>query len=127
MQVSEREAMHASRKQWAECVANGDAAGAAALYKDDAAMLPPNAEPVEGRQAIQAAIQAMIDAGFQSTAMEAVETKEGGDLVVEYGRYQAELRGGRTDVGKYIVVQERQDDGSFKLALDMYSSDRPAG
>jgi uncharacterized protein (TIGR02246 family) len=127
MQVSEREAMHASREQWAERVATGDAAGAAALYKDDAAMLPPNADPVEGRQAIQAAIQAMIDAGFQSTAMEAVETKEGGDLVVEYGRYKAELRGGRTDVGKYIVVQERQDDGSFKLALDMYSSNRPAG
>jgi uncharacterized protein (TIGR02246 family) len=127
VQVSEREAMHASREQWAECVANGDAAGAAALYKDDSAMLPPNAEPVEGRQAIQAAIQAMIDAGFQSTAMEAVETKEGGDLVVEYGRYKAELRGGRTDVGKYIVVQERQDDGSFKLTLDMYSSNRPAG
>ncbi len=127
MQVSEPDAMHASRERWAECVANGDAAGAAAFYKDDVAMLAPNAEPVEGRQATRAAIEAMIDAGFQSTSMEAVETKEGGDLVVECGRYKVGLRGGRTDVGKYLVVQERQDDGSFRLALDMYSSNRTAG
>jgi len=127
MQVREHDAMHASREQWAERVANGDAAGAAALYKDDATMLPPNAEPVEGREAIEAAIRKMIDAGFRSVAMEAVDIKEGGRLVVEYGRYESALPGGGTDVGKYIVVQERHEDGSLKLALDMYSSNRPAG
>jgi ketosteroid isomerase-like protein len=127
MQVSEVATMHASREQWIERVANGDAAGAAALYKEDATMLPPNADPVQGRGAIQIAIQGMIDAGVRSVAMDALDVKEGGDLVVECGHYHADLRGGHTDVGKYLVVHERQEDGSLKLALDMYSSNRPAG
>ena len=116
------------RLQWAECVANADAAGAAALYSDEAKMLAPNAEPFEGRAAIQGALQAMIDAGLRSVAMEALEVKEGGDLIVEYGRYETELPGGAgSDVGKYIVVLERQDDDSLKIVLDMYSSNANPG
>lgn len=116
------------RLQWAECVANADAAGAAALYADDARMLAPNAEPFEGRDAIQGALQSMIDAGLRSVAMEALDIREGGDLIVEYGRYVSELPGqSGNDVGKYIVVLERQGDGSLKIVFDMYSSNAGAG
>jgi ketosteroid isomerase-like protein len=44
-------------------VANQDAAALASLYDDEARFLPPNMEPAEGRPAIQAAIQQLLDMG----------------------------------------------------------------
>jgi ketosteroid isomerase-like protein len=127
MRLSERESMNTSRERWEEPVASGEPDGAAALYERDASVLAPGARPVQGRAAIEAAIQGMIDAGFRSAQTQPVERKGGGELVVECGRYAAELRGEGTDAGKYIVVQERQADGSLQLALDMYGSNRPRG
>ena len=68
-------------------VANQDAAGLASLYAEDGRFLPPNMEPSEGRSAIQAAMQQLLDMGARSLHVEPLDVREAGDMTIEYGRY----------------------------------------
>jgi uncharacterized protein (TIGR02246 family) len=49
-----------------EGVANRDAAALADLYREDGRFLPPNMEPAEGKAAIQASMQQLLDMGASS-------------------------------------------------------------
>jgi uncharacterized protein (TIGR02246 family) len=110
-------------------VASQDAAALASLFSNEGRFLPPNLEPCEGRAAIQAAMQGLLDMGARSLDIEPLDIREAGDLTVEYGRYALgiELEGAErvTDVGKYIVVHEAQVDGSTKIVLDIFNSNQP--
>jgi hypothetical protein len=57
-------------------------------------------------------------------------------VTIGYGRYALGVENdgaepitdeGITDVGKYIVVNESQEDGSTKMVLDIFNSNLPAG
>ena len=110
-------------------VANQDAAGLASLYAEGGRFLPPNMEPCEGRSAIQAAMQQLLDMGARSLDVEPLNVREAGDMTIEYGRYTLGIEpyGGAavSDVGKYVVVHEAQRDGSTKIALDIFNSNAP--
>jgi uncharacterized protein (TIGR02246 family) len=110
-------------------VANQDAAGLASLYAEDGRFLPPNMEPCEGRSAIQAAMQQLLDMGARSLDVEPLDVREAGDMTIEYGRYTLGIEpdGGAavSDVGKYVVVHEARRDGSTKIALDIFNSNAP--
>jgi uncharacterized protein (TIGR02246 family) len=110
-------------------VANQDATALASLYHDDARLLPPNMEPAEGRQAIRAAMQQLLDLGVRSLDVEPIDVRAAEDLTIEYGRYTlgVEAEGGQamTDVGRYIVVHETREDGSTKILLDCFNSNSP--
>jgi len=112
-------------------VASQDAAALASLYSDNGRFLPPNMEPCEGREAIQAAMQGLLDAGARSLDIEPLDVREAADLTIEYGSYELGIQpeGAEpvTDVGKYIVVHETQDDGTTKIVLDIFNSNMPAG
>ena len=91
--------------------------------------LPPNMEPSEGPQAIQTAMQQLLDMGARSLDVEPLDVREAGDLTIEYGRYRLGIgpEGAEavTDEGKYVVVHETQDDGSTKIMLDIFNSNSP--
>jgi uncharacterized protein (TIGR02246 family) len=110
-------------------VANQDAAGLASLYAENGRFLPPNIEPCDGRSAIQAAMQQLLDMGARSLDVEPLDVREAGDMTIEYGRYtlgiEPEGAGAVTDVGKYVVVHEAQHDGSTKIVLDIFNSNSP--
>ena len=111
-------------------VASQDAAALAGLYSDEGRFLPPNLEPCQGRAAIHAAMQGLLDMGARSLDIEPLEIREAGELTIEYGRYalgiEPEGAERMTDVGKYIVVHQTQDDGSTKIVLDIFNSNLPA-
>jgi uncharacterized protein (TIGR02246 family) len=121
--------VHDVAKAFYDGVTNRDAAALAGLYDEDGRFLPPNMEPCEGRAAIQAAMQTLLDMGAKSLEIEPIDVTEAGDLTVEYGRYTLGLEppggGPTTDVGKYIVVHEAQPDGSTKIVLDCFNSNSP--
>lgn len=110
-------------------VANQDAVALASLYSEEGRFLPPNMEPCEGPAAIQAAMQQLLDMGARSLDIEPIDVRESGDMTIEYGRYELgiEPEGADrvTDVGKYIVIHEAQDDGSTKIVLDIFNSNMP--
>jgi uncharacterized protein (TIGR02246 family) len=108
-----------------EGVANRDAAALASLYDENGRFLPPNMEPAEGRPAIQAAMQALLDMGATSLDIEPLDVREAGDMTIEYGRYTLGVQppggGSMTDVGKYVIVY----NGSMKIVLDCFNSNSP--
>ncbi|MGZ4270705.1 MAG: YybH family protein [Solirubrobacteraceae bacterium] len=112
-----------------DAVANRDAAALAGLYHEDGRFLPPNMEPAEGHDAIQAAMQALLDMGATSLDVEPLDVREAGDETIEYGRYVLGIQppGGEpmTDVGKYLVVHETRGDGTTKILFDCFNSNTP--
>lgn len=111
-------------KAWMNAYNAGDAAGLAALYATDAMLLAPGAEPIEGREAIQAYWQTAMDATPGATSQ--LTTKEvhqmGRDMAVEVGAFVSTgADGSHLDHGKYVVIWQRTDDG-WKLARDIYNS-----
>jgi uncharacterized protein (TIGR02246 family) len=121
--------VHAVAQAFHDGVANQDAAGLASLYAEGGKFLPPNMEPSEGPQAIQTAMQQLLDMGARSLDVEPLDVREAGDLTIEYGRYRLgigpEGADAVTDEGKYVVVHETQDDGSTKIILDIFNSNSP--
>lgn len=116
-------------KQFQEAFNAGDAAGVARFYAEDARLLPPNTDILEGRPAIEGFMREFFLANptlsFGSTAFH-----ESGDLAVAIGTYELELRPegaeAQKDSGKYIEVWKRQPDGSWLIAADMFNTSLPA-
>jgi uncharacterized protein (TIGR02246 family) len=110
-------------------VASQDAAALASLYHENARFLAPNMEPAEGRPAIETAFQQLLDMGVRSVDLEPIDVREAGELTIEYGRYtlglEPEGAGAMTDVGKYLVVHETQEDGATKILFDCFNSNSP--
>ncbi len=99
----------------------GDGAGIAALYTDDAMLLPPGGEPIEGREAIQAFWQTAVESGTQA-ALKTSELEIHGDLATEVGSYvDTGADGAHVDHGKYMVMWKKVD-GNWKLHRDIWNS-----
>ena len=121
--------VNAVAKAFHEGVANQDVAALVSLYDERGRFLPPNMGPCEGPRELAASVQQLFDMGARSLDIEPIETREAGDLTIEYGRYtlgiEPEGAEAMTDVGKYVVVHESQPDGSTKIVLDIFNSNSP--
>jgi ketosteroid isomerase-like protein len=110
-------------------LAAGDAAAASAAYADDARLLPPESEVVRGRAAIERFWRAGVDAGISGVELDSVELERRHAIAYEFGRYALRLHAGDGDAvvdrGSYVLVHERQDDGSWRRAVEMFSPSQP--
>lgn len=111
---------------FSKAVANKDAVGLANFYSENAKFLPPGAPLVEGRAGIKDFCEQLFAAGFAGLDLENIEVLEGGDLVVDVGRYTMSFAPEGSDRGKYIAVYRRQADGSLIIVADTFNSDTPA-
>ena len=107
----------------------GDAAGVAAYYTEGARFLPPNAETMIGKDAIQAAWQFNMDNGVKKADLEIVElTPMGENAACDVGKYKLwiEPEPGVTveDIGKYVVIW-KHDGESWKLDIDIFNTSLP--
>lgn len=109
-----------------QALEKGDAALIASLYAPDARVLPPGAERVTGSAAIEQFWQGVTSQGVTGGRLETLALDDLGGRMIEEGRYEIRAGDQLVDVGKYVVVHRRQDDGSWKLDLDIWNSDRPA-
>jgi uncharacterized protein (TIGR02246 family) len=111
------------RVSFVAALARGDAAAASAVYTDDAHLLAPSAELVQGREAIERFWKAGIDSGITAVDLDVVEIAGGVRLAYEIGRY-ALLLGGDGEAaerGAYVLVHERQRDGTWRRAVEMFN------
>ena len=103
----------------------GDGAGVAALYTDDAALLPPGEARIDGRAAIEAFWQGAIDAGLSDLALQVDEVEEDGAFAYEVSSFSLAAPGENdtkvTVTGKYIVVWKKGDDGTWRLHRDIWN------
>jgi uncharacterized protein (TIGR02246 family) len=117
--------IEAGEKAWLTAFNGGDAAGVAALYTEDARLMPPEAEILEGRGAIEPFIKGFVQTGAKLT-FELITVHESPSLCVAVGRYILDIPGAPQDRGKYIEVWTSQSDGSWRIVDDIFNSSLPA-
>jgi len=97
-------------------------------YAPDAVVMPPNGEAVRGREAIIAWNENFPP--YEDLRFTQVEVDGAGDIAYVYGTYSmttavSDVGEPVVDRGKYIEIWRRQEDGSWKVALDIFNSDMP--
>lgn len=101
----------------------GDAAGAAALFADDAALMLPGIATVEGRASIEQVLAGAFTAvRYRSVKAAIDEVQFFGDYALERGTSEFVYEvGGQvfTDQGKYIVAWTRAADGTWLIHRDV--------
>jgi ketosteroid isomerase-like protein len=109
---------------WEAAMNAKDVDGIAALYTDDARLMPPNAEMSIGQDGVRAAFGGMIEAGL-SADLTSIEASVSGDIGYNIGTY--ELADGDTvvDEGKFIEIWHRSSGGQWHMASDIWNSDKP--
>ena len=79
-----RQAVEAGNAKWMAAFNRGDAAAVAALYTDDATLMPPNSEIVEGRQGVLDFWQGAIQNGLKNASLTTVSVQASGDTAYEF-------------------------------------------
>ncbi|HSM09177.1 MAG TPA: nuclear transport factor 2 family protein [Gemmatimonadota bacterium] len=121
-------AVEAASAAFAEAFSAGDAEAAAAMYTEDAVVLPPGSDAVEGRAAIQEAMAAdMAAMGDVVMTFETTEVQAMHRQALEVGSYTVEgADGTHLDHGKFMVVWTHTDDG-WKMTRDIWNSSMGGG
>ena len=127
---ADEQAIRGHVERWLQLVKGKDAAGIAALYAEDGAVMPPNAPIGKGRAAIEQTWASMMRTpGFDLTfTPERILVSSSGDMALDRGTYRLAIAPGgkaQTDTGKYVVVW-RKIGNEWKAAADIFNSDLPA-
>ena len=121
------EALAESRAAFLAALREGDAEAAAELYAPGAWLLPPEARPIEGLEAIAAFWRAGLEAGMTSLELETDAIGGGERFAYELGRYRLRLEPADgddvVDRGSYLLVHAQQPDGSWRRAVEMLRSE----
>ena len=118
--------------QWAKAAAAKDVEQTIAYYSDDAIVLPPNATSAATKEAIRNVWKEMFASpGFVITWQPTrVQVGKSGEMAWVSGTYELTMNDASgkpiNDRGKYLEVWEKQTDGNWKCAADMWNSDLAA-
>jgi ketosteroid isomerase-like protein len=102
------------------------------FYSNDAIVMPPNAPADTTKETIRKGWQDLLGTpglviSWKTTK---VEVAKSGDLAFLSGTYELTMNDSSgkpiNDRGKYVEVWEKQSDGKWKCATDIWNSDLPA-
>jgi uncharacterized protein (TIGR02246 family) len=119
-----RRDVEAGEKAWLAAFNGGDASGVASTYTDNARLMAPNMDTLEGRAAIEDFIKGFVATGAK-LEFDVVDVHDGGAICVSVGTYRMTIPGEPDDRGKYIEVWARQPDGSWRIRDDIFNSSMP--
>jgi ketosteroid isomerase-like protein len=113
----------------AQMITSKDLVGITNFYADDAIFMPPNmpqaATPAEISSAWAGFLQANPSLSIEATK---IEIAQKGDLAYSAGTYRVSMDGPTgvriDDEGKYVVVWKKIT-GQWKIAADIFNSNRP--
>ena len=122
-------AIRASAAPFAQAMVAADHAAIAAMYTENAVLMPSNASIVEGRAAIQTWSEAFPK--VTECTLTPVDIDGRGDLAFVRGTFTLTLEpegapGPTQDRGKYVEIRQKQSDGSWLMAVDIFNSDLPS-
>lgn len=119
-----RDSITANNGKFMEAFGRQNAAAIAALYTDDAKILPPGSPMASGTSAIKDFWDAVFGLGFRQVSLETGSVDGGGELAAEVGRFHLSGQNGDEKMeasGKYVVVWK--NDGGWKLHVDIWNTD----
>jgi uncharacterized protein (TIGR02246 family) len=121
-------AIRAQTTSWEKAYNGGDAKAVAALYAEDALLLPPGASGVGGRAAILAFFTKDIAGSAAAGAVFVVDPKTdvgvSGNMGWESGKYKVTAKGAVVETGKFLSVSRKQD-GKWLYLRDTWNADAP--
>jgi uncharacterized protein (TIGR02246 family) len=114
-----RGAIEATVDRYVAASNEGDAEALTALYADDAVLLPPDHEPVHGREAIGEFWRQGTDTGLEVSTL---RLEVGGDVAYLVGQYHLPpTEQEEADSGQYVLCLKRQADGAWRLTADIWN------
>lgn len=122
-------AIRAADVEFAAAMNAGDMAKVMTFYADDAVVLPANAPAFRGKAAIQQFWTSFLGPAKVNLTLTPENVMQSCDLAAEVGRYDVTITppgaAAIQDQGKYSVTWKKID-GTWKIAVDMFSSNNPA-
>jgi ketosteroid isomerase-like protein len=118
--------------QWSKAAAAKDLERTVAYYSEEAIVLPPNATSAATKETIRNVWKDLLAAPGLVIMWKPTKVKlsNSGDLAWVSGTYELTMNdpSGKPadDRGKYLEVWEKQPDGDWKCAADMWNSDLAA-
>ena len=122
--ASAEQAIEAANEQFMEAFGQADAEAIVALYTNDAVLLAPHRDPLEGPEAVAGYLRGVIEQGLTEIDLETTQVTQHGDLAIEMGEYALFAGDRRTDQGKYLVVWKREGS-TRRLHRDMMNTSMP--
>lgn len=120
-----KSAIEAGNAKFMDGLKKGDSAAIAALYADDAWVMPPNTEPVKGSD-IAAFWGSVIRMGVKDAKFITDDVSGNADMLVETAHYEMYGADNKLlDKGKYVVAW-KPVNGEWKLYRDIWNTSMPA-
>lgn len=125
--AAELKALHGVEQAWAKAYNAGDGDAVAALYADDALLMPLHQPAVSGKTAIRAYfVKEVGEAKKGGVVVSTSANPDGGangDLGWASGTYSVKDKSGRTlEAGKYLSVFKKKD-GKWLFLRDTWNTD----
>jgi ketosteroid isomerase-like protein len=101
-----------------------------ALYTDDTVVMPPHSPPIIGKDAVRE--WAANSPAFKRFSIDVAEIVGEGNVAFVRGQYNMTIEVPGVpdpidDVGSFIEIREKQADGRWLLARDIFKSDLAPG
>ncbi len=126
---AEQDALRAADATYATTLNAGNVDALVAMYTSDAVVLAPGNAPANGSAAIKQMLNGMMGPMKMTIRLTPVKVSGMGDVAYVVGNYHFSATMKDTtqaspppDDGKYTEVFEKQADGSWKLAVDIWNS-----
>jgi ketosteroid isomerase-like protein len=129
--AADEQAINRNNQRWLELIRAKDSAAIAQLYAEDGMVMPANEPAGRGREAIaQWWGRSMQMPGFDLTfETDQLLVSAAGDMALDRGTYRFKAtppEGAIDDSGKFVVVWKKVGS-DWKVAADIFNSDKPAG
>ena len=117
-----RESVDEGNRKFGSAVARKDYAAMAALYTENAMVLPPDGRIVTGKPAIEEFWRSAANAlGLTDAALKTRDLEVAVDTAYEVGEANLKVGSGQVMV-KYLVVWTRSSDGNWRVHRDIWNA-----
>ncbi|HJU21644.1 MAG TPA: nuclear transport factor 2 family protein [Casimicrobiaceae bacterium] len=115
-----------NNRRFTKAHVTGDGATIDAMFAKDAKVLPPESEPVVGRDAIGKLTQQYLEAGVSEFREESTDLYGNEQILVDQGNYvvvygKEKIR----ETGKYLNVWKKEG-GLWKIYFNIWNTNGPA-
>lgn len=123
--IAARDIVEAGAQKFIQAIRLGDVAEIARLHTENARILPPACDMLQGRTAVQSYYQSLMDNGLKDIEFSTIDVTFFGEHTIrEIGRFLITTQsseGLEQDIKMNYVVSWEEEDGEYKVDVDIWS------